>query len=421
MDISIPFQKGIIQFQVKEENLAEVLTPHLASPIDDLLQDIQKSLDNPLGQPALREWIPPDSEVLILCDDNTRLTPTDKLLQPLILTLNEAGIDDDQISILIALGTHRPMTEVEVTNKVGTEVSRRIRVQNHSWDDPDQLMSVGLSKSGTPVHVNKAALAADIIIGLGSIVPHHIAGFSGSSKIIQPGICGAATTTETHLAATRGQDSLLGVENNAVRRDMDDIADRVGLRTILNVVLNHEGLVAGVFGGEMREVYAKGVDLAKKVYGVPYHEAPEIVVASSCPCDIDFWQAHKSLYPSARIVKRGGTIIVVTPAPEGVSSTHSSLLNFASWPSGKIEKVCREGKIEDGVAAALAVGWARVREKASVIMVSPGISPEEKKSLGFTHADNLEDALAVAFQQQGAKARLTVLTHAPEILPLRAY
>jgi lactate racemase len=418
--VSIPFGDRAISFQVEEDHLAEVLSPEpfpsLAYPVGATAH----ALTMPLNQPPLWEWVEPSSHVLILSDDNTRLTPAHRLLPPLVGALNAAGVPDKNISVLMALGTHRGMTDEEIRSKVGEEIARRCRVFNHQWQDASQLVDLGISRRGTPLQVNRAAIEADVIIGLGAIVPHHIPGFSGSSKIVQPGICGARTTAETHLLSTRGADSLLGVEDNPVRRDMDDMADAVGMRTILNVVLTAQGQVAGVFFGEMRTAFAEGVKLARAVHGIPFQETPDIVVANSCPCDIDFWQSHKALYPAARMVKPGGTIIVLTPAPEGVSPVHTDLLRFTSWSSERIEREYRDGGIRNGVATALALAWAKVREKASVIMVSPGIPPDEKAGLGFTHASNVEDALREAFQRQGRSARVSVLTHAPDTLPIRA-
>lgn len=419
--VRLPFAGRSISVQIKHSNLAQVLSPRHWEPLPDLKGALQRALESPLGQPPLWEWVKPSDRVLILSDDNTRLTPAHMLLPPLLGALEKTGVPKHRISILMALGTHRAMTQQEMRDKVGKGVYKTVRVFNHDWRDPNQLADLGTSSQGTPLWVNRAALEADLIIGLGAIVPHHIPGFSGSSKIVQPGICGAATTAETHLLSTKGEESLLGMEENPVRRDMDDMAQRVGMKTILNVVLNPEGQVAGLFFGEMKRVFQKGVELAKKIYGIPFYETPDVVIANSCPCDIDFWQSHKALYPAARMVKPGGTIIVLTPAPEGVSPVHTGLLKFTAWSSERIEKAYRSGEIRNGVATALAVAWAKVREKASVILVSPGISREDKERLGFSHAEDIQEALAEAFRRQGTDARVAVLPHAPDTLPLQDF
>jgi nickel-dependent lactate racemase len=404
---------------VPDKNLAEVLNPRSAPPVEDLQVEIERALSRPIHQEPLEQRVMPSDRVLILSDDNTRLTPADRMIPPLLERLNRAGVPDRRIACIMALGTHRYMTEDEMIAKAGEWVFRRIRVFNHEWRNPDALVDLGTSARGTPMLVNRAVAEADVLIGLGAIVPHHIPGFSGSSKIIQPGVCGARTTAQTHmLSCEGGGDSFLGHEDNPVRQDMDDMAERVGMRTIFNVVMNSEGGVVGVFYGERKATFRQGVQLALEIYGVPYHEIPDIVLANSYPCDLDFWQSHKSQYPAQRMVRPGGTIILCTPAPEGVSPVHTELLDFTAWPAAKIKEAYRRGELKNGVASALAVAWALVREKASVITYSPGIPAGDKVKLGHTHAPSLSWAIAEALARQGPDARLTVLTHAPDTLPI---
>ncbi len=421
-NVAIPFDGNPLSFAVPDRNLAEVLSPKPSTPVSDLKRAIKEALDSPIGQDPLEKWVQPGDRVILISDDNTRLTPADCIIPPLLERLNAAGVPDDRISCIMALGTHRYMTDAEMEAKVCDGVYRRIRVFNHEWRDPASLVDLGVSSQGTPLLVNRAVAEADVVIGIGAIVPHHIPGFSGSSKIVQPGVSGARTTAETHLlSCSGGGDSFLGIADNPVRRDMDDMADRVGMRTIFNVVMDSQGGVVGVFYGDMRSAFKAGIELAKDIYGVAYHETPDIVVANSYPCDLDFWQSHKSQYPAQRMVRPGGTIIVCTPAPEGVSPVHTDLLNFTAWSSKKIKAAYRDGRIKNGVAAALATAWAMVREKASVIMVSPGIPAEDKFRLGHTHADSIEAAIAEALRRQGPDARLSVLTHAPDMLPIPAF
>jgi len=420
-EVTIPFDGQPLRFTVPEQNLAEILTPQSSEPLDDLTAAIDTALDQPINQAPLEQWVKPEDRVILVTDDTTRLTPSDRIIPPLLARLNAAGIPDEQISCIMALGTHRYMTEEEMIAKVGKEVFQRIHVFNHEWQDPDTLINLGISSQGTVLQVNRAVADADVVIGIGAVVPHHIPGFSGSSKIIQPGVCGAGTTAETHLlSCSQGGDSFLGIVDNPVRRDMDDMAERVGMHTIFNVVMNSQGKVVGLFYGDMRSAFKAAVELAKEIYGVVFHETPDIVLVNSHPCDLDFWQSHKSLYPAQRMVRRGGTIIICTPAPEGVSPVHTELLDFTAWPSQQIKNAYHDGRIKNGVAAALAIAWAMVREKASVIMYSPGISPTDKARLGHIHADSVDAAIAEALEHQGHDARLSVLTHAPDMLPIPA-
>jgi nickel-dependent lactate racemase len=419
--VSIPFGGRPLGFEVSADNLSQVLKPNASNALADVDAAIAAALAQPIGQRPIEEWVKAGDRVLLVSDDNTRLTPVDRMIPPLLERLNRAGVPDRQIACIMALGTHRYMTAEEMQAKVGPAVYRRIRVFNHEWREPQHLIDLGRSAYDTPLQVNRAVAQADVLIGLGAIVPHHIPGYSGSSKIIQPGICGPKTTAETHLLSCEGGgDSLLGIEDNPVRRDMDDMAERVGMRSIFNVVMDSEGRVSGIFFGEMRAAFKEGVRAARRIYGVEYREAPDIVVANSYPCDLDFWQSHKSQYPAQRMVRPGGTIIVCTPAPEGVSPVHTDLLEYTAWPSAEIKAAYRAGRLTNGVAAALAIAWALVREKASVITYSPGIPADHKAKLGHTHAPSLQWAVDEALRRQGKNARVAVLTHAPDLLPLRA-
>ncbi len=417
--VSIPFGDTTLGFDISERNLLGVYSPRPVPPVADLEGAIRSAVTAPLGQPPLPEWIRPADRVLILSDDNTRPTPADRILPVLLEQLIGAGVSEDRITCLLALGTHRYMTEREMRVKVGDDVCRRIRVLNHEWMDPGQLVPLGRSARGTPITVNRAAVEADVVIGLGSVVPHHIPGFSGSGKIVQPGICGPETTAATHmLSCSGGGDSLLGEADNPVRADLEEIADRIGLKAVCNVVCSPQGLVAGVFFGSRAAVFPRAVELARGVYGFEYDGVPDVVIAGASPCEIDFWQSHKALYPAQRMVRQGGTIVLCTPAPEGVSPAHGGILEYAGWPSTRIKEARSEGALEDGVAAALAVAWAMVREKADVITYSPGIPEEHKARLGHTHAPSIEWALDEALRRQGRDARVAVLTHAPEMLPI---
>jgi nickel-dependent lactate racemase len=419
--ILMPFGGQTIGVTIPDGNLAEVLTPKATETLPDLDAAIERALDNPINQPPLEEIVKPSDRVVLISDDNTRLTPVHRMIPPLLSRLNRAGVPDENISCIMALGTHRYMTDEEMKARVGPSVYKKIKVFNHAWRNPDALVDMGFSSRGTPLQVNRAIVEADVVIGLGTIVPHHIPGFSGSSKIIQPGVSGAKTTAETHMLSCEcGGDSFLGIEDNPVRRDMDDMADKVGMKTIFNVVMDSTGGVAGIFYGEMRAAFREGVELARRIYGMPYHETPAVVLANAFPCEIDFWQSHKAQYPAVRMLKPGGTLIICTPAPEGISPVHKELLDFTAWPSEKIKTAYRQKEIKNGVAAALAIAWAMVREKVSVITYSPGIPAEDKKRLGHTHAPTIEWAVAEALRRQGADARMTVLTHAPEMLPVDA-
>ena len=235
---------------------------------------------------------------------------------------------------------------------------------------------------------------------------------------MQPGVSGEQTTAHTHLLSVRAPRSYLGVESNPVREEMNQIARQVGMHTIFDVLLSRHGELVGAFFGGTVEAFGEGVKLAKQVYAVEIPEEADIVIAGSHPCDIEFWQAHKTLYPADRSVKAGGTIIVVTPCDEGVAVTHPDILELTRCSAGELRRKVAAHEFHDEVAAALAIAWAQVKEREDVFLVSRGIDEESARKLGFTRFDDVQAACDAALARHGSEARVAVLTHAPDMLPL---
>ncbi|HET9014643.1 MAG TPA: nickel-dependent lactate racemase [Thermomicrobiaceae bacterium] len=416
--VTLPYGNGEVEFTVPARARLTVVSPHPVAPSADPAAEVRRALTDPIGAPRLHDAARGTRSVVILADDLTRQTPVDVIIPGLLEELSDAGIRDEQITVLIALGTHRPMTEPEIAARFGAAVTGRVAVVNNPWDDLDQLVDLGITPNGTPILVSRIAYEADFLIGLGSIVPHHIPGYSAGAKIVQPGVSGAATTGATHFLSTRTRRSYLGLVDNPVRAEMERIAEQVGLSVVLNTVLDHAGRLVRAFFGDPRRAWRAGVALSREVYGAALPGPADVVVAGSHPCDIEFWQAHKSLYPADIAVRDGGTIVVVTPSPEGVSVTHHDMLAFTALDAARIEALIEAGTLGDVVSGALALAWARIRERADVSLVSGGISDDEARALCFTPYVGLQEAVDAALRRHGSDAAVTVLTHAPEMLPL---
>lgn len=419
--VSLPYGNKILEITIPDRNLLAVGSPGLVPDCPAPATEVQRALDHPIGAPRLRDLARGARKVVIAADDMTRLTPVGILIAGLLEELNRAGVRDEQVTVLIALGTHRMMTDIEILEHFGAEVVRRVQVVNHEWQNPANLISMGVTANGTPVSVNRLAVEADLLLGVGSVVPHHIPGFSGGAKIIQPGITGPETTGATHYLSTKAAHSYLGQVENPVRAEIEQIASQVGLRAILNVVLDPAGRVVRAFYGDPVAAHRAAAAESRQVYGVSLPKRADIVIAGSHPCDIEFWQAHKALYPAEMAVKHYGTIILVTPSPEGVSVMHRDLLEYTIFDPEQIEQMIIDGVIHDQVSGALALAWSKVRQHARISLVSEGIQAEDALALGFSEFLSVEMALQEAFRVHGEQATVTVLTHAPDCLPILAH
>jgi len=221
--IEMPYGDETIRFHVPSSRLMGVYAPHDMPPVDDIVAEVRRALAEPIGGPSLVDLARGAGRVVLVADDNTRPTPAHVIIPEMLNALNKAGVSDAAVQILIALGTHRPMTAAEIEAKFGLEVMARVEIVNHDAFDPAVLLDLGTTPGGVSVQVNRAVMEADLVLGVGSIVPHHIPGYSGGAKIIQPGVCGETTTGQVHLLSVR-QGSLLGILENTVRAIDDALA-----------------------------------------------------------------------------------------------------------------------------------------------------------------------------------------------------
>ena len=421
-NVELHYGKTFKTLTMDQRNLLGIIEPQ-SVPISEPISIINKALDNPIGTKSLGDMVKPGQRVTILIDDNTRPTPAHILLPPVIERLSNAGINQQDIAILIAGGTHRPITEEEIRDKVGTEIQQNYEVVNHLWRNKDQLVIVERTVNGIPVEINRLVMETDFCIGIGDIAPHPLAGWSGGGKIIQPGVSGSKTTVEVHGGLLfPAIYSNLDNENCPVRLDIERIAHKAGLRFIINTVLNSEHKIVKVFAGDPVMAHRAGVKFARQIWAVPIPHLVDIVVASSYPADIDFWQAQKTLHFMEMGMKRGGDIILLTPCPEGVSGekNHRKIfLEYAKYPSKTIYARARAAGEWDMAGINAATHVALTREFADITIVSDGVTPAECNAMGINHSTDVNDAFQIALKKQGgAEAKALVLTQGPKVIPI---
>jgi lactate racemase len=419
MQISFPYPE-MNSMDLPEQNLLGIFSPSILKMEETEEEIIERAFSQPIGSAPLSQILKGHKAVLVIVDDYTRNTPVKKILPRLFKELERGGVKPSGIKILIALGTHRPMTEDERVKKFGEEISKRYCILNHAWWDRSQLINLGETESGTPIFVNRMIQEVDFIVGMGQIVPHRVSGFSGGGNIIQPGISGEETTGKTHWLSAQFQGrEILGKIENPVKEEIERVARKVGLKWIINTIQDGSERLIGVVAGDPFEGYRKGARQSLEVYQSILPQEADIVIADSHPYDSDLWVASKGIYAAELAVKRGGVVILVTPCPEGVSPSHSEVLELGYQTLGEVDPKVRNGMIQKLTVAAHLVHVGRViKERAKGVMVSSGISKEDKERLGFIHAGEPKEALENAFALVGRNAKVAVLQRGGEILPV---
>jgi len=400
-------------------NVIYEIGPRDLPPVRDEREAIIEAINNPIGTKPLAELVRPGMKVVIVADDITRDTPKEKIIPVLLDELNKAGVPDDDITVVIALGTHRYMTPEEIVRCFGEGVVRRVKVVNHEWQDPSKLVYIGTTKNGTPVYVNRLVYEADFVIGVGGIIPHLFAGYGGGAKIIQPGVCGEETTAYTHiLAALKDPLKLLGDPNNVVRQEMEEVARIAGLDFIVNVVFNSRRELVKVVAGDMREAFMEGVKVAEYIYRREVPELADVVVVNSYPAVMDYWQAIKGFVHAQLGVKEGGTVVLYTACPDGISPIHGKTFEKYSGASLKeIERVINERGEADLVGLATVYIHTKLVMRTKCICVSNGLTLRDKEVLRFKHADNLLQAVEVALSEHGKDAKIGIIHYGGEVYP----
>ncbi len=377
------------------------------------------SLASPIGMPRLSQMVGADSRILIIVDDMSRPTPVHEIIPPLLTELARGGARDENIRFLVALGTHRPMTKEEIAAKVGADVATRFPVLNHEWENPAALYDYG-SVDGTRVVLNRAMHESDLVIGVGSIAPHPAAGFSGGGKIIAPGVATEEAVGEFHWQSVHfPQMEVLGVRDNPMRQRIDHMARMAGLTAIVNVVLDGGGRIVRSFSGDPVEAHRAGSAWAGELYrvAIPHSETVDIFITDTHPLDQDLWQGVKAMCALECIVPDGALVIVVTPAPEGVSRQHPGVLEFGYRGLEATSRLVQEGRL-DKVTAHNIVQGGRLVERTQPFMVSPGIAPDDVRKLGFTPFASAQDAFNEAASRKGRSARVIVLGTGGGICPV---
>jgi nickel-dependent lactate racemase len=421
---AVPYGSESLTAQVPEEQILFMGEMTALPALENFEEELRRQLDRPIGCPPLRSLISTRERILTLVEDNTRNTPVKRILPVLLDYLEKAGVPLGSVEILTAPGTHRVMTEKELSEKIGEGIARRVRVSQHDFQDAGAIVDLGAVQVGAsrvPVQVNRKVLEADFLIGLGDIVPHSDAGFSGGAKIVQPGVCGFATTAATHIAGALLDEIPLGEVANPCRLGMEEVARRVKLRFIVNVIKNYQNEVVEVVTGDFVQAHRRGVETARKSFGVSFPALADVVVVSSYPCDIDYWQAEKGLISAYFAVRKGGIIIFVAPCPEGLEHNHPRLRDWVKMTYAEAcaaaRKISPEDTQADLIAADLAICNARIREKADIYLVSGGLGEEDSRILGYRKFATLPQAVEEALERF-PRGRFGLLPRGGDCLPI---
>lgn len=423
---SLPYGKKQISFEIDESSLLYELKGSDWPTHNDLAEVYRAALNDPIDSPPLNVVVKSTDRVVIVVSDITRVwQKNDETLPILVEYLNEMGLKDEQITIIIGVGAHRPNTPEEFIEICSADVCRRIRIVNHNAWDSDNMVYVGQTSRGTQVRINRLVAEADKVIITGGVIYHYMAGFGGGRKSILPGIASIETIQQNHLLGLTdkiggGSNPLSAsamTETNLIHLDMMEIAALVNPDFLINVVPNLEGELVGIFAGHWSTAWQKGCEMVRKIYGVEIEEQADIVIASAggYPKDINLYQSQKTIDNACYAMKPGGVSIILAECPRIEDPPE-----FFDWFEYKdivsLEKAARKNFLISGW---LAIKQMEYEQMGTILLVTEKRNAELARKAHVEPVTTIEEALSIAIAKCSTnQPKITVMPQGANTFPI---
>jgi len=310
------------EFSIKVPNHCEILEMKAVPPISDPRQKIKEALDNPIASKKLEKIIednpkdPSSITVAIAVSDNTRPVPyncddREGILLPILNRLKMGGIKKENISIIVGCGTHQATTKQWKKDAFGLDIVNKYKIIDHDCYSED-LHPLGMLQ-GVPVKVNKTFWDADIHIITGLVETHLMAGASGGRKAICPGMVNIETTQVFHgpeFMENKNAANLV-LKSNPCHEFALEVAKRTRVDFSINVVLNGDTKLCGVFAGELERAHELAVDKIREYTQVEVDNEYDIILTHGGKGAVNHYQALKAADGAIPAIKKGSIVILV--------------------------------------------------------------------------------------------------------------
>lgn len=408
-------------YTISVPDTTDIYEPHYVPGLPDEHGAILNALQAPISSPPLCDLVHPGDSVVIVHTDITRPTPN-KLILPIIISeLEQSGVDPKDIVLLNGLGTHRAQTDDELRRMLGDNIYFHYRCLQHNCHDDSQLKSLGLTKLGHPVRINRTYLEADVRILTGFIEPHCAAGFSGGPKAVLPALSGAESVVTNHGYDMIGNpNATWGItEGNPIWEEMMEVALKTSPTFLLNVALNKDRQITAVFAGSLEEAPRVGRDFVSSHAMVGVDEPYDVVITSNggYPADLNLYQAMKGVSVASQIVRPGGAIILVSACEEGVphESNYEKLVVRGGSTQGILQMLSQPG-------FAFPEQWeaqmqALIQMKCNIYVKSDGLSDSQIRNMLLIPCQSIEVTIANLQAKKRRKDRICVLPQGPQVIP----
>ena len=425
-EYSLRFGKGTVQFQIPEEQLLYEITGNNRPSLPDLKGAYLHALDHPMDAPPLKEIVKPNDTVAITVSDITRAWQKNaSTLSLLIDYLNQAGVPDSKITVIIAVGNHRLNTETEFVEICSESVCHRIKVVNHVSRDTANMVYLGKTSRGTEVSLNRLVVEADKVILTGGVVYHYMVGYGGGRKSVVPGVASVKTIQQNHLwslgpALGSGSNPLCvngKTRGNPQHEDAMEVAAFLKPDFLINVVTNFGDEIAGVFTGNWVSAWQEATTLVDRMCRVRIEEKADIVIASAggFPKDINLYQTTKTIENARYALKMGGVAVILAECRD--IAEPKEFFEWFKYPNSfEQEKALREDYDLPGWVALRQTEYCRDYQ---VLLLTRPENADFARQARVHPVFSMDEALKLACEKCGLdRPRVTVMPFGANTFPV---
>lgn len=425
---ALPIGKRFEEVLLPEDKILYDIHGNEATVCADVAAAALEAIRNPIGTKPLREIVKAGEKITIIISDITRLCGTADFLPVIVNELNSVGVKDEDITVIVATGTHRGHTAEEDTIVCGAEMAKRLNIVQHDSRNDSDMVTLGVTKYGTKVAINKVVANADRVILTGAVTLHPFAGFGGGRKAVLPGVAAYDSIMHNHamtLSPVEGGgcnsacDSSL-LEGNPIHEDMTEACAMLKPDFLLNTVFTPDGAVSEIVAGHWYEAWEKGCQDLLKMAGVKIKALADVVIASAggYPKDLNLYQSTKCHMNAAFAVKKGG-IMIFTLDCEDIKEPAIFTDCFSRSNLEQFEKDIREAFT---VPAFVAFKGRNILSDVTAYLVTRPENFDFVKRTGHIPCATLEEAWSLAqaklVEQGKHDYAITIMGHGSATLPI---
>ena len=390
-------------------NPVEIIEPKKVAVFDSK-KLIRESLQNPLDSPDLQTFLQGKENILIIVNDGSRNTPTQIAISAIY-----DQIKDKNFKFIVALGTHRQPTKIELDRIFGKFYNEfKDRISCHDSLN-DEMTNLGITTRGTPVIINSEVTKADGVIVISSVEPHYFAGFTGGRKSFLPGVAAFESIEKNHSLALLDEAKILELEGNPVHEDMKEAAKMVSTETFcILTVLDTNEKVFYATSGNIHSTLENASEKVVEVFASEVKEKADIIIAiNQSPLNKNLYQSQKGLENCKSILNENGIFILVSSCNEGIgNNAFYELMASCKSPDEVFQKVEKNYKLGYHKAAK----FVSFMQKNKLWLVSE-IEDNVLEDIFIRNFSSLQEAVDKAITLKGKDTKIAIIKNAGITVP----